>query len=82
MTTLEKLIEAYHKNGGAEKIIKRLKDPVQAEAFRFFLLMEVYRHIEDIQRGMKHIDMVTKNWNLPPETLDGGDLNVFFQVDE
>lgn len=82
MTTLEKLIDAYNKNGGKARIIKRLKDKTQAEAFRAFLLMEVYRHIDDIHRGMMDIDAVTKAFELPPATLDGGDLNAFFQVRE
>lgn len=82
MTKIEKLIEAYNQNGGKAKIIKRLKNQAQAEAFRSFLLMEVYRHIEDIHRGMVDIDAVTKAFDLPPETFDGDDLNAFFKVVE
>lgn len=82
MTKLEKLIEIYNRNGGKARIIKKLKDPTQAEAFRAFLLMEIYRHIEDIQKAMIDIEAVTKEFNLGPESLEADDLNAFFRVTE
>jgi hypothetical protein len=82
MTKLEKLIEAYNQNGGKAKIIRRLKDQAQAEAFRAFLLMEIYRHLGDVHDAMQDIEAVTKAWDLPPETLDADDLNCFFKVVE
>ena len=78
--TIQQLLDVYNANGGKERVILEIKNKREAKAFRKFLLMEVYRHIEDIRRGMEDIDAVTKTWNLPPEELDVSDLNAFFKV--
>jgi hypothetical protein len=78
--TIEKLLEIYHANGGKGRVIKEITNKREAKAFRKFLLMEIYRHVEDIQRGIGDVEAVTKEWGLPPEKLDIADLNAFFKV--
>ena len=78
--TIQQLLDIYNANGGKDRVIREITNKREAKAFRKFLLMEVYRHIDDIKRGMADIDAVTKQWGLPPEELDVTDLNAFFRV--
>lgn len=78
--TIQQILDIYKANGGKERVIREIKNKREALAFRKFLLMEVYRHVDDIQRGIADIDAVTKAWDLPPEELDASDLNAFFRV--
>lgn len=78
--TLQDLMRAYKENEGKPRIIRSIKDKREAKAFRKFLIMEIYRHIEDIQRGIADVEAITVSWKLPPESLDMADVNSFFKV--